>query len=149
MLGGLIVTNRKKILELLEVDTCPNAICNFCEHFRSTSACERYKRERLADHLIANGVTFMTDNNVGSNWISVADKFPEIVSTHKHRRYISKKSTRVLCVCKQKSGKRMAKEGYCEWFDDHSEPRWRVPGEIDSVTHWMPLPEVPEEVSNV
>ncbi len=78
-------------------------------------------------------------------WISVAEQLPEVVSTHRHSRYTSMKSTRVLCVCVQKSGKRMVKEGYCEWFDGFPEPRWRVPGTIDSVTHWMPKPELPSD----
>ena len=59
------MTDREKILELLKVNTCPDTICNFCEHFKSAGACERYKRERLADHLINNGVIFAADNNVG------------------------------------------------------------------------------------
>lgn len=79
-------------------------------------------------------------------WIPVTERLPEVVSTHKHRRYTSQKSIRVLCVCVQKSGKRMVKEGYCEWYLDYPEPRWRVPGTIDSVTHWMPHPELPKEV---
>lgn len=79
-------------------------------------------------------------------WIPVAERLPEVVSTHKHRRYTSQKSIRVLCVCVQKSGKRLVKEGYCEWYLGYPEPRWRVPGTIDSVTHWMPHPELPKEV---
>ena len=32
----------------------------------------------IADHLIANGVTFATDNNVGSKWIPVSERLPGI-----------------------------------------------------------------------
>jgi hypothetical protein len=39
----------------------------------------------------------------------------------------------------------MVKEGYCEWYNDYPEPRWQIPGTIDEVTHWMPLPEPPKE----
>ena len=78
-------------------------------------------------------------------WIPVGERLPEAASTHKHRRYTSQKSARVLCVCLQKDGKRMAKEGHCEWYDGRPEPIWRIPGTIDSVTHWMPMPDLPEE----
>ena len=97
--------------------------------------------EKIADHLIANGVTVQgnckacaeatqncivklqeqiaelrsvqgdKDNNVLNKWISVKDRLPEIVSTHKRYRSTIKKSIRVLCVCVQKSGKTMVKEG--------------------------------------
>lgn len=96
-----------------------------------------YSFEDVADHLIANGVTVQ-------EWISVKDKLPEVVSIHKGYRSTVKKSIRVLCVCVQKSGKTMVKEGYCEWYNDYPEPRWQIPGTIDNVTHWMPLPEPPK-----
>ena len=93
--------------------------------------------EKIADHLIANGVTVQ-------EWISVKDKLPEIVSTHKGYRSTIKKSIRVLCVCVQKSGKTMVKEGYCEWYNDYPEPHWQIPGTIDEVTHWQYLPQPPK-----
>ena len=76
--------------------------------------------------------------------ISVKDKLPEIVSTHKGYRSTIKKSIRVLCVCVQKSGKTMVKEGYCEWYNDYPEPRWQIPGTIDDVTHWAYMPQPPK-----
>ena len=98
------------------------------------------KIEGLADDvmdIIANGVTVQ-------EWISVDDKLPEVVSIHQGYRSTVKKSIRVLCVCVQKSGKTMVKEGYCEWYNDYQEPRWQIPGTIDDVTHWMPLPQPPK-----
>ena len=95
------------------------------------------KIKRIADHLISNGVTVQ-------EWISIEDKLPEVVSINKGYRSTVKKSIRVLCVCVQKSGKTMVKEGYCEWYNDYNEPRWQIPGTIDDVTHWMPLPEPPK-----
>ena len=77
-----------------------------------------------------------------NTWISVDERLPEIDPNKKGRRD-NKVSIRVLCACKQWSGKKMVKEGYCELFDDG--PFWRIPGSIDSVTHWMYLPEPPEE----
>ena len=95
------------------------------------------KIARIADHLIANGVTVQ-------EWISVKERLPEIVSTCKRYRSTIKKSIRVLCVCVQKSGKTMVKEGYCEWYNDYPEPRWQIPGTIDEVTHWQYLPQPPK-----
>lgn len=94
------------------------------------------KIKRIADHLISNGVTVQ-------EWISVDDKLPEVVSIQKGYRSTVKKSIRVLCVCVQKSGKTMVKEGYCEWYNDYQEPRWKIPGTIDEVTHWQYLPQPP------
>ena len=93
--------------------------------------------EQGADWLIAHGVTVQ-------EWISVDDKLPEVVSIHKGYRSTVKKSIRVLCVCVQKSGKTMVKEGYCEWYNDYQEPIWKIPGTIDEVTHWQYLPQPPK-----
>lgn len=93
--------------------------------------------ELIADHLISHGVTVQ-------EWISVDDKLPEVVSIHQGYRSTVKKSIRVLCVCVQKSGKTMVKEGYCEWYNDYQEPRWKIPGTIDEVTHWQYLPQPPK-----
>lgn len=98
----------------------------------------KFKKE-IADHLISNGVTVQ-------EWISVKDRLPEVVSIHKGYRSTVKKSIRVLCVCVQKSGKTMVKEGYCEWYNDDPEPRWQIPGTIDKVTHWQYLPQPPKVV---
>ena len=95
------------------------------------------KIKRIADHLISKGVTVQ-------EWISVEDKLPDVVSIHKEYRSTVKKSIRVLCVCVQKSGKTMVKEGYCEWYNDYQEPRWQIPGTIDEVTHWQYLPHLPK-----
>jgi hypothetical protein len=95
------------------------------------------KIKRIADHLIGNGVTVQ-------EWISVDDKLPEVVSIQKGYRSTVKKSIRVLCVCVQKSGKTMVKEGYCEWYNDYQEPIWEIPGTIDEVTHWQYLPQPPK-----
>lgn len=48
---------REKLVELQSIITCPNAICNFCEHFKNKDACEKHKKEVIADNMIANGVT--------------------------------------------------------------------------------------------
>lgn len=79
---------------------------------------------------------------VVNKWIDVNERLPELekISLNTKRR---PKSVRVLCACKQRSGKVLVKEGYYELWSNN--PCWRIPGSIDSVTHWMPLPEPPKE----
>ena len=126
---------REKLVELLKTSACPSTfICDpTCKYY----GFEDCFPERFADYLIAHGVTVQ-------EWISVDDKLPDVVSIHKGYRSTVKKSIRVLCVCVQKSGKTMVKEGYCEWYNDYQEPRWKIPGTIDEVTHWQYLPQPPK-----
>jgi hypothetical protein len=79
-------------------------------------------------------------------WIGVEDRLPEIDPYGKGR-YGGTRSVRVLCVCKQRDGRTFVKEGYYEPCGDGS-VYWRIPGSIDSVTHWMPLPTPPTEKEN-
>ena len=80
-----------------------------------------------------------------NEWISVKDRLPEVETANIkcYSGYYSK-SIRVLCTCKQRSGKVMVKEGYCELYSD-GRVDWKIPGSIDYVTHWMPLPAPPTE----
>ena len=76
-------------------------------------------------------------------WISVEERLPELngdVRTWGELKI--QPSVRVLCVCKQKSGKVFVKEGFYELWG--SRVVWKIPGSIYSVTHWMPLPEPPK-----
>ena len=57
---------REKLVELQSIITCPNAICNFCEHFKNKDACEKHKKEVIADNMIAHGVTVQ-------EWIPVSE----------------------------------------------------------------------------
>jgi hypothetical protein len=76
------------------------------------------------------------------DWISVEDRLPDIDPCGKGR-YGGTRSVRVLCTCKQRDGRTFVKEGYYEPCGNGN-VFWRIPGSIDSVTHWMPLPEPPE-----
>ena len=114
---------REKLIEILRKPIFPHELVD--------------PTEAVADYLLDSGVTVQ-------EWISVDDKLPEVVSIHKGYRSTVKKSIRVLCVCVQKSGKTMVKEGYCEWYNDYPEPRWQIPGTIDEVTHWQYLPQPPK-----
>ena len=78
-------------------------------------------------------------------WIPVTERLPDVAITHKNRWEHSTESVHVLCACLQKSGKRMVKEGSCKVYASGT-IYWMIPGTVDSVTHWMPLPEAPKEV---
>lgn len=120
------------------------ALENEFQHFKPFEGFEHAMYRKLCE--VEMEIGKMPAAETVQRWIPVTERLPEVASVHKHRRYTSRKSIRVLCVCVQKSGKRMVKEGYCDWYNDYPEPRWRVPGTIDSVTHWMPHPELPKEV---
>ena len=75
-------------------------------------------------------------------WISVDERLPDI-ELHGKGRYGGQRSVRVLCACKQRDGRSFVKEGYYEPCSNGAVV-WRIPGSIDSVTHWMPLPEAPK-----
>lgn len=74
-------------------------------------------------------------------WISVEDRLPNLDPYGKGR-YGGQRSVRVLCACKQRNGRTFVKEGYYEPCSN-GKVVWRIPGSIDSVTHWMPLPNPP------
>lgn len=50
---------KEKLVELQSIVTCPNAICNFCAHFKNKNACEKHKKEVIAENMISNGVTIL------------------------------------------------------------------------------------------
>ena len=113
------MTDREKLIKLIEhhCDYAGNVDCKGnCEHC-------------LADHLIANGVTFAADNNVGSKWIPVTERLPqEFVSV-------------LVCIpCEHPFP--TVKEAYLT--NDYWVTKTSIFSDKD-VTHWMPLPEPPKE----
>jgi hypothetical protein len=127
--GELTMDVREKLVELQSIITCPNAICNFCEHFKNKDACEKHKKEVIADNMIAHGVTVQgaTDKDVGGKWISVKDRLPE----------------NICPVLVALEGLNIAFHG---WYQD--EKWWKVGAGsrpyTQKVTHWMPLPQPPK-----
>jgi hypothetical protein len=81
--------------------------------------------ERIADHLIANGVTVHgdKDTNVPSKWISVKDRLPEKL-----------KDVLVIRMNGEPDIEFLFYDG--TWVGD-------TEGKQD-VTHWMPLPQPPK-----
>ena len=108
---------------------CPDLAENYCGDTHCT-AC-------LANALHNAGYRKQKEGE----WISVDERLPELESTRSDG-YHRPRSVRVLCVCEQRSGKVFVKEGYYELFG--KTVCWRIPGSIDSITHWMPLPEAPK-----
>ena len=112
---------REKLVELQSIITCPNAICNFCEHFKNKGACEKHKKEVIADNMIAHGVTVQ-------DWISVKDRLPEHGDV-------------VLCFIK------FGEQRILQW--DNVSNWWLGYGHGDDwqkadVTHWCCLPKPPK-----
>ena len=101
------MTDREKLIELL----CES---NFMSY------------DKQADHLIANGVTFATDNNVGDKWIPVSDRLPD--------------ERNVLAVIKYKNDRRVGFARYedGEWLD------LIYSAYKPNVTHWMYIPDLPK-----
>ena len=68
------MTDREKLISTLK----KTPIAQINGHIAEAEVCFVYHVfESMADHLIANGVTFATDNNVGT-WIPVTDRLPEV-----------------------------------------------------------------------
>ena len=129
-------------------------VTDYIKKSEAMKICEEYsshcfensdaRGQDIADRIL-DDIVDMPVANISDKWISVNDGLPEIEKEEKHGDHRIKKSVRVLCACKQKSGKVLVKEGYYHIWDWSDEPYWRIPGNIDSVTHWMPLPEPPKE----
>lgn len=127
---------KEKLVELQSIITCPNAICNFCEHFKNKGACEKHKKEVIADNMIANGVTVQ-------EWIPVTERLPErdkevllIVHGWEDRLYYTG------CLHRQE-----AERSWLTGIESKASD-WKIWGfsylREPIVTHWMPLPNPPK-----
>lgn len=118
---------RDKLIKLLDDNkTCDREIaCCECE-YSDISPCFAV---RMADALIAHGVTFAEDNNVPTKWIPVSERLPN-----------DSKAVLVYAPRNRNIFECFHRGGGC----------WEIASytfEIlhDEVTHWMPLPEPPKE----
>lgn len=117
---------REKLIELLSTaDDYEDRVCHSYRRY-SCKTCP-YKGmdctyRAKADHLIANGVTFATDNNVGGKWISVKERLPQ--------------SGKCVLVYSKSGG--VAEGSYSAYDKKWVQFRWSV--KDLEVTHWMPLP---------
>ena len=97
------------------------------------------KNEEIADYLIANGVTVVTDNNVGSKWIPVTERLPE----DDLPKDSTSKQIKVL-VAYMRNGNWVVRTNLRQKGQGWRKPDqwgWSV---SDPISHWMPLPEPPK-----
>ena len=127
---------REKLVELQSIITCPNAICNFCEHFKNKNACEKHKKEVIADNMIDHGVTVqewipVKDHTPteadGTVWVYLADVFPY----NEKEPYIDAKHDRRITEAKYSQFSK-------QWYKDGA----IFPEGV--VTHWMEKPQPPK-----
>ena len=114
------MTDREKLIELMEQ-------AYYCSI------------EQLADHLLANGV-------VVQRWIPVTERLPEEDGSYL---CFSQYCGSGWCAVRgfAKDGRKKDEYDFRRrwknvWYDYDSEYGYCV---IDSITHWMPLPEPPKE----
>lgn len=119
---------RDKLIEIIKYGLlCPNmntpfgGACDTCQYAEAPE-CDH---ARLADHLIANGVTFAEDINVPNKWIPVSERLPEedgiyLISVNSETKGIYSRTA---------------------WYFTQNE-QWLA---MQEVTHWMPMPEPPKE----
>ena len=70
-----------------------------------------------------------------TRWVPVEERLPEVSNSWGV-------SDIVLCIISDPSGYPPPNPGLCVYLEDG---RWTCHGQIVRVTHWMPLPEPPEE----
>lgn len=125
------MTDREKLIELLDrCDRCNAEYCNQCEFGNDIDGCVLRQKEIIADTLLAHGVTFATDTNVGSKWISVEDRLP---------------GTQKVLITDGDIVMRGYRRPDGVWkYGAEEHMKWERLS-IRPVTHWMPLPEPPKE----
>ena len=124
---------REKLIELLETVVDPVTVLAYGEVHVSTA--------KVADHLIANGVTIATDNNVGSKWIPVSERLP-IEEAKAHEQEWCEEYCEFLVVIERGL---LPTTLYYDW----EENEWfrintALERETYKVTHWMPMPQPPK-----
>jgi hypothetical protein len=121
---------KQELIELLETVVSPNELLCDGEVLVSTS--------RVADHLIANGVTIQ-------KWIPVSERLPE--KDGKYQVYIDGHINKgIHHAYFAKDARKVDKFDFrCRWKNvwygyDNEWGHY----EVDAVTHWMPIPEPPK-----
>ena len=95
---------------------------------RYCTSCEECRDEDIADHLIAAGV-------IAQQWIPVTERLPE-------------KMGKYLCRYVFGENTEYPFEQVLWYYTAVEKPHFQNEGSMGlRVTHWMPLPKAPEEVS--
>ena len=117
------MTDREKLIELLEG----------AESAVYWDSSDKGFVKKIADHLIANGVTFAKDTTVPS-WIPVTERLPD-------------KMGKYLCRYVFGENTEYPFEQVLWYYTAVEKPHFQNEGSMGlTVTHWMPLPEPPKEV---
>lgn len=144
------MTDREKLVELLGDNVCEHDECKNCEHFETVYPCINYIKQRMVDHLIANGVTFAnrleekqaTCNCKTSDWIPVTEGLPD----EELEVYLIEKDWDVYpCLCAVKNQVTGEKYSTKLFYDGSNFVDFEYIRYTSLVTHWMPLPELPKE----
>lgn len=90
--------------------------------------------EFIANHLIANGVTFATDIIVGDKWIPVTERLPD---TQEYDWVLAQITLRPECIYGVPAVAELRADGWYDAYDN------MIDGKYEKVTHWMPLPLPP------
>ena len=122
-----VANDREKLIELVKHARMDADLC--CgEHLCSNCPNGKYCIDGFAaDFLIAHGVTFATDTNVGDKWRPASEPPEEPMEYIVMIKGVANSTTLLF-------------DGRL-WFEEDPEG-WRTYYEV---THWMPLPEPPEE----
>ena len=114
---------RDRLIELIaNADTYDSYACKLCS---DDGSCELCNAEKLADHLLENGVTVQ-------EWISVKDRLPNCKKVIDGETYFNNVAVRVKGCGFEKIAYYDDEEKY--WFDTNFFPA------VGEVTHWCELP---------
>lgn len=121
------MTAREKLVELYYGAThpCRTGECRFCTY----NECDDCTTEKLVDYLIAHGVVISKIETTTQRWIPVTERLPEPMEW-------------VLCACRGSIIEVMRYHTKRGGWDPMSEDRLYIKS---FVTHWMPLPALPEK----
>lgn len=119
--------------------------------------CDNYNFVRCRACWVDDTITYLEEAPTIGGWISVKDKLPEMHMTYRYdgdppeevpSGICKSKIVQVAVLCKESGepeyfvGRGFLRDG--EWWD--CDGFYESPIHFE-VTHWMPLPEPPEEVS--
>lgn len=129
---GKEMTDREKLIELL------NTHCDYAGHVDCKEDCAGC----LADHLIANGVTFDKGTNVLTKWIPVSERLPGDDETVLcYRAQDDMRVAELLCGYKVQNDAQTCNHSNRKDVAPFINREWNM---IFTATHWLPIPDVPE-----